>query len=175
MDKIAFICTLFAVAIIFPHTLFADSHTTSQQPDIDNKKQSFIYTAAVQQELARLGMDASGLNGQNSCTINRVNETALPVPLVVILNSTSDTVYMYFENFIKPANARRSSKIYQQLLELNSLLIGLKLEMNIESKNIRLSAVINTDSNFDRKAFRSVVLSLIAALPKIQSRLNAGL
>ena len=45
-------------------------------------------------------------------------------------------------------------------MELNwELLVG-KFEWNPRTGEVRLSAVLNTDSNFDRRAFRSIVHAL---------------
>ena len=45
-------------------------------------------------------------------------------------------------------------------MELNwELLVG-KFEWNPRDGEVRLSAVLNTDSNFDRRALRSIVHSL---------------
>ena len=47
-----------------------------------------------------------------------------------------------------------------RLLELNREMVAAKFEWDRTRSTIRLSVVLNTDSNFDRRAFRSLIEGL---------------
>jgi hypothetical protein len=50
--------------------------------------------------------------------------------------------------------------VLRRAMELNWELLAAKLEWSATSGELRLSAVLHTDSNFDRRAFRSLVRAL---------------
>lgn len=61
----------------------------------------------------------------------------------------------------------------RKLLELNHKLVVVKISINPESDSVCLSAIVNTDSNFDRKTFRSVLKGFIEVVIKLQNELNS--
>ena len=81
--------------------------------------------------------------------------------LHAVYSDQTDTVYVYVERYaMLPADDARTPTLLRRMMELNwQLLVG-KLEWSARSGEVRLSAVLNTDSNFDRRALRSIVLSL---------------
>jgi hypothetical protein len=56
-----------------------------------------------------------------------------------------------------PGNEAGTLPLLRRLMELNwSLLLG-KLEWDPTDGEVRLAMILNTDSNFDRRAFRSAI------------------
>lgn len=75
----------------------------------------------------------------------------------------SDTIYLYVDRYLlAPETAATTPALLRQLMSLNwDMLIG-KFEWDRSDGEVRLSAVMNTDSNFDRRAFRSTVRGIQA-------------
>lgn len=78
-----------------------------------------------------------------------------------LYSDETDTVYFHVERYLVALpHASSTPTLLRRLMELNwSVLVG-KFEWNPRDGEVRLSAVLNTDSNFDRRAFRSIVLAL---------------
>jgi len=81
--------------------------------------------------------------------------------LGVVYDDTTDTAYLWVDRYATaPPGAPHTPALLARAMELNwQLLVG-KLEWNPTDGEVRLSTVINTDSNFDRRAFRSAVHAL---------------
>ncbi len=82
--------------------------------------------------------------------------------LVVEYSDVTDTVYAYLARYaalrVEQPNATTA---FRRIAEMNwEMLIG-KFEWNAASGELRLGAVMHTDSNFDRRAFRGAVRSLL--------------
>jgi hypothetical protein len=136
------------------------------------------YALAMQHELEELGLDPSCellpkaryecvYEGRQLANGSRPRMHALYL-------SANETVYVYLERYLElpPAGAKTSS-VLQRLMELNwELLVG-KLEWNPRDGEVRLSAVLNTDSNFDRRAFRSIVHSIETVAARYERELRA--
>lgn len=81
--------------------------------------------------------------------------------MVMEYSDESDTVYMWANRYLMiPAASANLPAALRRMMELNSeMLIG-KLEWNPRDGETRLSTVMSTDSNFDRRAFRGTVRAL---------------
>lgn len=82
--------------------------------------------------------------------------------LVVEYSDVTDTVYAYLSRYatlrVEQPNATTA---FRRVAEMNwEMLVG-KFEWSAPTGELRLGAVIQTDSNFDRRAFRGVVRSLL--------------
>lgn len=134
------------------------------------------YLAAIKQELARLDMDVRCDDTSLSCfMIHPAGSSGAPELQIVVKYSTAtDTVYMYVDRFI-PLNgaSEPSASLARHLLALNSELVTAKFEWDRAGQTVRLSTVINTDSNFDRRAFRSQLLGLLQVAVRLWPELNA--
>ena len=120
------------------------------------------YAAALQAELTAMQRQPScsaEARGRFHCTFTG-SGTAGSVMHAVYSDQT-DTVYVYLERYaMLPPDAPQTPTLLRRMMELNwQLLVG-KLEWSARSGEVRLSAVLNTDSNFDRRALRSTVLAL---------------
>jgi hypothetical protein len=133
------------------------------------------YAAAIEAELRQMRVAAecaSESATRHRCRALRPAAGATDAWLHVVYSDESDTIYFYFERYLLlPSDHARAATVLRRLMELNwDLLIG-KFEWNPRSGEVRLSATLNTDSNFDRRAFRSI----IAALDTLAARYAAEL
>ncbi|MEZ4339302.1 MAG: YbjN domain-containing protein [Sandaracinaceae bacterium] len=76
----------------------------------------------------------------------------------IVYSDRTDTIYMYVERYLTaPADGQTTDALLRRLMELNwTLLLG-KFEWSSTDGEVRLAMILNTDSNFDRRAFRSAV------------------
>jgi hypothetical protein len=82
--------------------------------------------------------------------------------LVLQYNDNTDTIYVYTDHYARlPADRPAAPQAFRRLLEMNWETLVAHFEWSSETGDIRLAAVINTDSNFDRRAFRGVVRSVL--------------
>jgi hypothetical protein len=75
-------------------------------------------------------------------------------------DDTTDTVYVYVPVLSIAENSAALPGLLRRAMELNWELLSAKLEWNAQAGELRVSSVLHTDSNFDRRAFRSLVRSL---------------
>jgi len=125
------------------------------------------YAAAVRQELARLFAEAS-CDG-DTCTFSRaLAASGRTAEVGVRYSAATQTVYAYIDRFLDLADPEGPSPaLARRLLDLNRQLVTSKLEWDRTTNCVRLSTVLSTDSNFDRKAFRSQLLGLLAAADRL--------
>ncbi len=88
--------------------------------------------------------------------------TARRYALVLEYNDQTDTVYAYLDRYATlRAEAPNAGAVFRRIAEMNwEMLVG-KFEWSPRTGEVRLGAVMNTDSNFDRRAFRGVVRALL--------------
>lgn len=94
--------------------------------------------------------------------------------MVMEYSDESDTVYMWANRYLMiPAASANLPAALRRMMELNSeMLIG-KLEWDPREGEARLSAVVSTDSNFDRRAFRGTVRALHSLCERYFRELSA--
>jgi hypothetical protein len=125
------------------------------------------YALAIQSELSAIGVNARcepEAKGRYHCAWPlRVGSPATDLMLHAVYSQESDGIYFYIERFLVLApEAAQTNATLKRLMELNwEMLVG-KFEWNPHSGEVRVSAVLATDSNFDRRAFRSIVRALDA-------------
>jgi hypothetical protein len=123
------------------------------------------YAQAITEELAAIGVHAQCVteaSGREHCTwAGRSAPTRNDLVVHAVYSDDSDTLYVYVERYLTLApEAPGTAAALRRLMELNwELLVG-KFEWNSRTGEVRLGAVLNTDSNFDRRAFRSIVHAL---------------
>jgi hypothetical protein len=136
------------------------------------------YATAVRQELESMGLQPNCVSEQKAryhCTYaGRASANGRKPTAHAVYSDESDTVYFYIERYLDlPAGGPKTQVVLQRLMELNwDLLLG-KLEWNPRSGEVRLSAVLSTDSNFDRRAFRSIVHGLDTIAERFDRELHA--
>lgn len=136
------------------------------------------YMPVVRQELARLGLEARCDEKLSACFFEHsLDDGAKPVEVTVHSSESTSTIYIFIERFlVLEGSVGPSLELARKLLELNRQMVTAKLEWDRTSGTIRISTVLNTDSNFDRKAFRSQLKGLMSnaeALRPILSELTA--
>lgn len=131
------------------------------------------YVTQMQAELQAMGLSpqCTTSNAQaGSCT----TRASAPPPaangqpsrrrfvLSLQYDDNSDTIYVYVDHYGSiRADAGNALSVFRRLLEMNWEMLVARFEWSSVSGEIRLSAVLNTDSNFDRRAFRGVVRSVL--------------
>jgi hypothetical protein len=132
------------------------------------------YAGALQAELVAMRREPTCVpeaRARFHCTF--AGETADSGTMHAVYSDETDTVYVYLERYamLSPDDAHTPT-LLRRMMELNwQLLVG-KLEWSARSGEVRLSAVLNTDSNFDRRALRSIVLALDAAANRHRGELG---
>lgn len=135
------------------------------------------YARVMAGELAAMGIAAqcaSESAQREHCTFLARGATEEPLTLHALYDDDTDTIYFHVESWLElPPERAKGSALLERLMELNwELLVG-KLEWNPKTGEVRLSAVLNTDSNFDRRAFRSIVRALEALSARYAPELRA--
>ncbi len=131
------------------------------------------YLTQMQAELQAMGLSpqCASANAQaGSCTTRASAPPAAAngqpsnrrFVLSLQYDDNSDTVYVYVDHYASVrADAANALQVFRRLLEMNWEMLIARFEWSSASGEIRLSAVLNTDSNFDRRAFRGVVRSVL--------------
>lgn len=124
------------------------------------------YLAAMRAELEALELPAaceavSATRGR--CSFRHVDPRALREHFVhLVYSDSTDTIYMYIPRFVvAPPEEPQTAAFLRRLMELNWAMLGAKLEWSASDGEVRLSAVLHTDSNFDRRAFRNLLRALL--------------
>ena len=133
------------------------------------------YLDAVRQELARLGLSAACEPGKGICAFRkRLAGIGADVDVTATCSDATNTVYVAVPRLVVLEDrAGPPLALARRLLDLNARLVTAKLEWDALSGAIRLTTVLSTDSNFDRKAFRSQVRALLAAAERLLPELEA--
>ncbi|MCP4600542.1 MAG: hypothetical protein GY847_08425 [Proteobacteria bacterium] len=134
------------------------------------------YMLAIRQELARLDIEVRCDDAISSCIYKKpLYENGPSCDVVLHYSKNTDTIYIYIDKFIVlPKGEGPSIELSHRLLELNREMVTAKFEWDKLSNSIRLSATINTDSNFDRRALRSQLIGLLAIAKKVRPSLSAS-
>ncbi len=158
------VCVTISLTVVVLSSFVA--RTTSAQ---QTSKKGSGYLLAVRQELARLNLEADCQQSSATCVFaQKIGEGEKGHKVFVSYSSENDIVYIYVERFLVLDNCDGPSlELCRKLLELNRKMVTAKLEWNKVDCTIRLSNTINTDSNFDRRAFRSQVQGLLATAKSI--------
>jgi hypothetical protein len=138
------------------------------------------HALAMEQELARIGVAARCAEEPNAryhCSWSRAGAGGdAPVALHAVCSDEADSIYVFAERIITlPSDHPRAHAVLRRLMELNwEMLVG-KFEWSARTGEVRLSAVLNTDSNFDRRAFRSVLRALDVVAERYLAELRDAL
>lgn len=121
------------------------------------------YLDAMRRELEAMnvrGAECTAVDAQRGqCTFtSRGITTGREFTVHAVYSDRTDTIYLYIDRLlVVPADGATTDRVLRRLMELNwSFLLG-KLEWDSTDGEVRIAMVLNTDSNFDRRAFRSAV------------------
>lgn len=124
------------------------------------------YLAAMRTELEHMGIEGFACQATDaqraSCDLTQRGATShRDFRLRIAYSDRTDTVYLYVERYLVAAqDAPTTDAVMRRLMELNwQMLLG-KFEWDPTDGEVRIAMVLNTDSNFDRRAFRSAVRGL---------------
>lgn len=136
------------------------------------------YLAAMRTELEHMGIQGFACNASDaqraSCELTqRGTSSQREFRIRTAYSDRTDTVYVYVERFlVAPPDAPTTDAVMRRLMELNwQMLLG-KLEWDPSDGEVRLAMVLNTDSNFDRRAFRSAVRGIVQLADRYWSELD---
>jgi len=138
------------------------------------QKNETTYLASIRQELARLSLGATCQDSDNSCVFTyKIKNSDKEIFVHVRFSRATNTVYLYVDRLLELNDPGGPvSALSRRLLDLNRQMVTAKFEWDKATNTIRLSASLNTDSNFDRKAFRSQVLGLLANVSSLWPELK---
>lgn len=168
----------FGLATLVGAVIFAGSNAASAQAQPR-------YLAQMQAELQVMGLSpqcaptsatvgACSFRGQAPGPDGRTaNPTARRFVVAMTYDDGSDTIYVYVERYASlRADAANVAQVARRLLEINWETLSAKMEWAPTSGEVRLSALLHTDSNFDRRAFRSVVRSVLRVADRYAAELS---
>ncbi len=124
------------------------------------------YLGAMQEELARVGLDpfceAEGTT-RARCSVRHVSDDGRrELVLHADYSDESDTVYLHVPRVaVAPPEDEATALVLRRTAELNWRMLTTKVEWNPSDGEVRISAVLHTDSNFDRRAFRNLVRTVL--------------
>ncbi len=123
------------------------------------------YMAAIEEELRALGVTPTCDAEHGRCTYEFDSAEASNVfGVTVAYDSRENTVSVSMDRYMTaPTQNPRTERILQRLLELNWEHLVPAYHWNGSNHQVRLFGVLNTDSNFDRRAFRGVILAVHGA------------
>lgn len=135
------------------------------------------YLEAMRTELQALGVDgacAADDPQRAHCDARLQGETShRPFNVRMVYSDATDTVYFYIDNYLTaPASAPTTDALLRHLMELNWRMLTGKFEWDASNGNVRIAMIMNTDSNFDRRAFRSIVRSLQEQADRLYAELT---
>jgi hypothetical protein len=132
------------------------------------------YLVAISQELARLDIINQCDESTKTCRwTSHSKQEKHSFEFVALYSDSTDTIYIYIDRLIPlPPNTAPSAGLSIRLLELNREMVASKFEWDHQTNSIRLSTVINTDSNLDRRALRSQIIGLLSITNKLWPELR---
>jgi len=135
------------------------------------------YLAAMRTELQALGVDgacAADDPQRAHCDVRVQGETSRrPFNVRMVYSDATDTVYFYIDHYLTaPADAPTTDPLLRHLMELNWRMLVGKFEWDASNGDVRIAMIMNTDSNFDRRSFRSILRSLQEQADRLYAELT---
>ena len=135
------------------------------------------YLAAMRTELQALGVDgacAADDPQRAHCDVRLQGETSRrPFNVRMVYSDATDTVYFYIDHYLTaPADAPTTDPLLRHLMELNWRMLVGKFEWDASNGDVRIAMIMNTDSNFDRRSFRSILRSLQEQADRLYAELT---
>lgn len=163
---------LFTLALLLPLSAMAQEPAAQPRPGTEDAPARGTETApagqpryleAMRSELTAMDVRgaeceaADALRAQCRFTTRGIT-TEREFTVHAVYSDRTDTIYLYIERYlVVPADGETTNAVLRRMMELNwDILLG-KLEWDSTDGEVRLGMVVNTDSNFDRRAFRSAV------------------
>jgi hypothetical protein len=136
------------------------------------------YLGAMRTELEHMGIEGfacAATDGQRaSCEMTQRGSTShRDFRVRAAYSDRTDTVYVYVEQYlVAQQDAESTNALMRRLMELNwQMLLG-KFEWDPTDGEVRVAMVLNTDSNFDRRAFRSAIRGVVQLADRYHGELS---
>lgn len=136
------------------------------------------YLAAMRDELTAMGVADAACEATDAqrahCRLSQHGgSTDREYEVNLAYSDVSDSIYIYVDRYlVAPSDGAHTDVLLRRLMELNwTMLLG-KFEWDPTDGEVRLAMVINTDSNFDRRAFRSAVRAVGSLADRYYGELN---
>ncbi len=135
------------------------------------------YLNAVRAELSalRLNPHCEVRPGQSAICEFRFLEASGEAEQIgyVAISDEAHSVYVYLPNLATAeTDDPATPQVLQSLMSLNWRLVGSKLEWNEASGEVRISALVHTHTNFDRRAFRVLVRHLLGESRRVSREID---
>ena len=136
------------------------------------------YLAAMNEELTAMelnaGCEATTPQRAHCSFTRRGTRSAQDFAVHVVYSDETDSVYAYVDRYLSaPPEAPATPVVLMRLMELNWTMLAGKFEWDSSDGEVRLAVFLHTDSNFDRRAFRSLVRSLLLLADRYHGELTA--
>lgn len=166
MRRLSLIALLFALA---PAAALAQEEEATPSEDQPTRAVGEVpegqprYLAAMERELEAMRLRSTRCEATDTqrarCSFTaRGITTGREFPVHLVYSDRTDTIYIYVESYLTvPADGDTTPAVLRRLMELNWMVLLGKFEWDASDGEVRLAMVLNTDSNFDRRAFRSAV------------------
>jgi hypothetical protein len=136
------------------------------------------YLGAMRTELEHMGIEGfncAAVDAQRAtCELTqRGSASERDYRVRATYSDRTDTVYLHVERYLSaPIDGPGTTALLRRLMELNwQMLLG-KFEWDPTDGEVRLAIVLNTDSNFDRRAFRASVRALVQLADRYWTELD---
>lgn len=135
------------------------------------------YMAAMRAELEAMHLEPlctpHGPTTAECELVMRGPTTGRELEVHLVYSDETDSIYVYVKDYLRaPANAPETPALLRRLMELNWELLAAKTEWSSSTGEVRLAIILHTDSNFDRRAFRSLVRSLGTVADRFYNELS---
>ena len=155
---------------------FAGAASAQAQPRYLGQLQAELQAMGLAPQCAPTSATVGGctIRGQAPGADGRTaNPTARRFTVTVSYDDASDTIYAYIERYATlRSDAANASQATRRLLELNWEMLATRVEWSPSTGEVRMSALMHTDSNFDRRAFRGVIRSLLRSADRYAQELS---
>lgn len=123
------------------------------------------YLGALRNEIEAMGLDgacdADDAQRAHCAVVLRGEASRRTFDLRMAYSDVTDTVYLYVDHYLTArAESATTDALLRHLMELNWRMLVGKFEWDPSDGEVRLAMVMNTDSNFDRRTFRSLVRAI---------------
>jgi len=164
------------LALLLPLALSA-APASAQPPAQPTERPRPRYMAAMEAELEAMQLsaacEAETATRAHCAFRHRGRTTEREFQIHLVYSDDTDTIYVYVARYLlAPPDAASTPQLMRRLMELNWLLLLGKFEWDGNRGEVRVAMIINTDSNFDRRAFRSVVRNIGAVADRYHGELN---
>ncbi len=136
------------------------------------------YLAAMRTELGSMGIESAACEAIDSqrahCQLTQRGASSdREYQVELAYSDVADSVYMYVDRYlVAPSDGAHTDALMRRLMELNwTMLLG-KFEWDPTDGEVRLAMVMNTDSNFDRRSFRSMIRALSSLADRYYGELD---